>query len=693
MGGTSTVNVNNLTAVHTQSSGISTAEPPDVCLTPTPQGSVMPMPYPNVAQSLDLVNGSMSVMADGTPVSLRDSQFIKSTGDEPGVVGGVTSATVMGPAQPMSYSFDVFIEGQPVCRLTDKMTMNNRNTLTSGGVMQPPLPPATPPNVCLPDPSSPKVCSYRNLTVRCSHGDRNYTAESERGPSRISVIASEKPEKLEFVYGGDCAVHSASCGRVRVVASSGEEVPVSAGSVELKLDKNSLAEVNDWYEALRALLNWDGLPRRTYTVAGTTCEGTATEQFDAGDFVLVDVYPAFALNGSVSFGYQHKAAKTPVKGKGGQSLLYQLEKQATWSLGGSVEAQYGVRKFKQDFANLTGLDDDKRQGAKADSDPLSRKLFSFTQGTLNKLANMLDSFSGLESTKFEVRWPKLTMAASLKLAEVKQKPDVVLEGRFSIGAEPLIGAQVQLDILDWLIMATASGLGGPPGAVLGRLLVKAKARLKEGKDPQRIKVEGKDELQDKMLPAGLKADLGIVFSMGGDIGGALGWVCDVDGVHPDGDKAKIEAGIDFKLEAFVKAELSIFIVRAAAGASIGIKSADGKGPSRIAGVVRPNPATITSKKRGPHGNYFNLVGQIEFNGLAIHYALYAEIGGNGNEAAPKPAAGATPSSTDAEKKKPNPYKKQLSKIKKEHKEEASLCTILEPFVWPKPSESDVLRAT
>lgn len=119
-----TVIVNNLTIVHQNSDGVATASAPDVCKTPTPAGPT-PLPYPNVAFSKDLVEGSTTVSVDGQPAALKDSAFATSTGDEPGTAGGgVMSGVFKGKAKFINYSMDVMIEKRNVARLSDQMTMN-----------------------------------------------------------------------------------------------------------------------------------------------------------------------------------------------------------------------------------------------------------------------------------------------------------------------------------------------------------------------------------------------------------------------------------------------------------------------------------------------------------------------------------------------------------------------------------------
>ncbi len=103
---------------------------------PTSNGPV-PINYPNIAFSKDLVKSTTTVLADGGHMcGNKGSEFYKSIGDEPGSVGGVTSGTHLAEATWITYSHDVFMEGKNVCRLADKMLMNHGNTACLTGVKQ-----------------------------------------------------------------------------------------------------------------------------------------------------------------------------------------------------------------------------------------------------------------------------------------------------------------------------------------------------------------------------------------------------------------------------------------------------------------------------------------------------------------------------------------------------------------------------
>ena len=95
--------------------------------------------------SSDLMKGTTTVKADGGMMCANyGSEFFKSTGDEPGTLGGVISSTFIKEATWMTFSFDVKLESKAACRLTDKMFHNHMNTVNMAGVLQPAIIAANP---------------------------------------------------------------------------------------------------------------------------------------------------------------------------------------------------------------------------------------------------------------------------------------------------------------------------------------------------------------------------------------------------------------------------------------------------------------------------------------------------------------------------------------------------------------------
>lgn len=131
------VNGTSNSLVHKMSNGISNATIPDVCKTPTPGGPV-PMPYPNVAQSVTLSDGTTTVKGDKAMAANKGSKFALSNGDNAGVAGGVKSSTFMKEATWILYSFDVKLDGKNASRFTDKMFHNAENAANMCGEVQVP---------------------------------------------------------------------------------------------------------------------------------------------------------------------------------------------------------------------------------------------------------------------------------------------------------------------------------------------------------------------------------------------------------------------------------------------------------------------------------------------------------------------------------------------------------------------------
>ena len=126
MGQTTFVNARGV--AHKGSGGMSTVFP-DVCKTPAPPAPPIPIPYPNIGMSSDTSSGPSKVKTDGKMPMVKGAKYSKSTGDEPGTLGGVMSSVNRNECEFMMYSFDVKFEGKNVCRLGDPLFHNKKNMM------------------------------------------------------------------------------------------------------------------------------------------------------------------------------------------------------------------------------------------------------------------------------------------------------------------------------------------------------------------------------------------------------------------------------------------------------------------------------------------------------------------------------------------------------------------------------------
>jgi hypothetical protein len=108
---------------------------PDVCLTPAPPSSPVPIPYPNIAQlsSASGVSdeGGRELLVGGTHVLLMGSTVDTSSGDEAGTSGGVKSGSFGGACEIVQASGSVLYggDGKGIARFADQTEQNDGNAV------------------------------------------------------------------------------------------------------------------------------------------------------------------------------------------------------------------------------------------------------------------------------------------------------------------------------------------------------------------------------------------------------------------------------------------------------------------------------------------------------------------------------------------------------------------------------------
>lgn len=99
---------------------------PDVLFTPAGP-SMVPMPYPNIAQ-LSSANGTATnVNAGSNPVILKDSTISSSSGGEPGTGKGVLKPSHLGECKFTKSSNTVKANGKGIVRQFDTTDQNGGN--------------------------------------------------------------------------------------------------------------------------------------------------------------------------------------------------------------------------------------------------------------------------------------------------------------------------------------------------------------------------------------------------------------------------------------------------------------------------------------------------------------------------------------------------------------------------------------
>jgi len=117
-----------------------TPGPTDVCKTPAPPApSPVPMPYPNMAMCTQ-ASCSDKVKIDGKKTIVKGSKISMSSGDEPGVAGGIMSSKIKGEAEFKMGSSKVKAEGKEVCYVGVMVAMNGASANMPAGMQTAPSP-------------------------------------------------------------------------------------------------------------------------------------------------------------------------------------------------------------------------------------------------------------------------------------------------------------------------------------------------------------------------------------------------------------------------------------------------------------------------------------------------------------------------------------------------------------------------
>jgi hypothetical protein len=110
-----------------------TTGPLDVCKTPAPPAPApVPIPYPNIGMCGQASGCADKVKICGSSCITTKSEIPMSTGDEPGVAGGIISNEFKGKITWKKGSSKVKAEGNAVAHVTAMTAHNGSNANTVG---------------------------------------------------------------------------------------------------------------------------------------------------------------------------------------------------------------------------------------------------------------------------------------------------------------------------------------------------------------------------------------------------------------------------------------------------------------------------------------------------------------------------------------------------------------------------------
>lgn len=98
----------------------------------TPMPLPVPIPYVNIANRCNAIPNVIHILLCGVPTHNMGTVIVVSSGDQPGILGGVASGTVGSTCRNTQGSGKVQLCGMPITCMTHTTLQNSTNTNGAG---------------------------------------------------------------------------------------------------------------------------------------------------------------------------------------------------------------------------------------------------------------------------------------------------------------------------------------------------------------------------------------------------------------------------------------------------------------------------------------------------------------------------------------------------------------------------------
>lgn len=407
-----------------------------------------------------------------------------------------------------------------------------------------------------------------------SEEDKENSEKISPPPKTLYVIVGEREgydETIDIEAIGECKSGNA-CPVVTLKGGPVDEREVkNLSKIELKSEK--VIPDQSWADFLRKIIvpDMDQLARpQVYKVRGHQCDA----QDKVSDLKVIAL-PPVGWNGSAKIKYKEKSDSEKEKirksneGKG----FLDAEPLGEWEIGGEMACYLDKKEWK----------------AKP-----PEKFLSAIQECMNKMAPLLTEVKG-EYAELSIGWPDIELSGKLDLVERPGHHDLSYDAEIHLDAKKILSFDLKVDIKAIILRILSQH------EMFSDFLTEILEKAEKGAGNKYVGGSGKIE---------------VMFESKAEVNGDLLWTRKPTegkwGV--DAAKSTIGGNVGFKVYGNVEIKGHVFCVKAAAGASITMLSADGKEMSKftmfwaaLEGVDNPT-----------------LERQMEFNGLGVYYSSYAE---------------------------------------------------------------------
>jgi hypothetical protein len=496
-------------------------------------------------------------------------------------------------------------------------------------------------------------CEPTKVTITAKKPDRKYTLDLSKPHPKgrpdyvLRVLArSDKPRIIDVTLKGDCKHgHSGSspvsqdydkkrrrnndslCPTALIDAhgiDANQPSPLKVALYPPTVDADSKG-FKKFLEKYLIPINLNNA--NSYPIRTSTCTGIGKQS------AKVDVFQEASWTGRLSLGYEQ-----PEENQIRVGTKNRIVEQGNYKLSGELNVDVNTESWK-----IGGEWSSQKDRPFDTINKLLKKIIPFFSD--------LDTSQSREvkkegSTDFRIDWPQISIGGGVKVIEVENKPVLDTQGEIDLQLNPLFGATLKVDLLNWLIRVT--------GHVYSNLLIKIRTKAEKGYESE---------------TAMGKAIIGIDLTVIGRIGGKLHWDKAI-GKQWIPDNSEIKADLELGLEGKIKVETRFLVMKYTFGADFYLGSDES--PSGKVGCFGSVAAIM--KHDQP-----SLNGKIQFTGAAIYYSYYSEVGIESIDS--------NKTGDHSNKRNENSSKggknNELTKIlNKKNKESNKVVTLMEPFLWP-----------
>lgn len=488
------------------------------------------------------------------------------------------------------------------------------------------------------------VCELTKLTLSCDHlGPRRYLLDGITSEPNVNdvdraiqvISKKDEPDHIKVAFSGTCVHGNDQCPSITISGGGTDEIITASPHKFPVLSPEAGREVNSFTYFLRHYMvpSLDALDHEIYTIKSNGCADM--EPCEA----KVHAFSTFKWGGSVSAGYKDQDGKQ------------------SWGFEGRLKGEIGNRDWKIE-AGIGRNTDDFFPNIRSVIDDMLERLREITSARVKAIGGLTSentAFDPEEITKSSITWPQVSLGGNVELQEIANSHSVGFGGELFLKMDPLIKADLKIDIIDWLVIKKT------PHRKFFRTV---RDRVREGVGTNNVNASA-DLVVELSIEGGLEADLKWERAAGKRWRGE------------DSDKsAEMSTSLLIGLRGSVEVTARMFYVKAKAGVEIKLQGAR-KDSEGIGAVMNFWATTANDKPR--------LGGRVDFTGAAIYYAYYAELGSSETDTGDVSTAVKSGRDRRAQMKDQTQPKKSAEINERVM---SKLVDIFKPNHWPKKPESE-----